>query len=1177
MKKMREKGLPFGKCLAILCLLFLLPSASPVQAATGGQELQRVTLSLQQAGIKELFAAIRRQTNYNFVYSDDQMDRLAPLTIRVENERVDRVLERVFSATPYTFTIEGNAIAIVARPEGAPQGQALASVSGKVTDAGGLPCPGVTVQVRGTSYGTVTNAGGEYVLRLLPQPNTVLSFSFIGMQTREIPYRGETVVDVVMQEEDVSLSDVVVIGYGTKSQRDVTSSVSSLKSEEMERYNNGTFSFDNLIGGAIKGVRVIQGSGKPGDGASINVRGITSPISNQGSYGINEPLYVIDGMPFFLSKSPDAINPLLTLSPGDIESIDVLKDAAATAIYGSRGANGVIIVNTKKGRRNEQVRISAGYTLSVGNPIKKYKPLNTQEFKSLTDRIIRNTLDAVERGQMDPWMVSSIPGMYDDPVFGTPNFGVTMDFDEYYNPVYTYQLNEEAFGDADTDWVKETANKNALTHQYNVGLRGGSERTNYHFSFYGVNQEGLYIQEKLERYGARLSLDSDISWRLKGGAALSYTYSKRNLGEDYSYMGATKEWIARPDVPVYNSEGEYAQIDGSTIYGFPVNLGNPVALRQRDNTSKGVQFMGSGYFALQLIKDLTLRGEINISRFETEGGMFTPTFAQDDYSFYGIPVEASLQASGSMETNTSVNFRADYSRTFGLHKASGMIGVSWDRTFRESSGISYYDFPDDYILTNISSAARAEYYSGTKSESGLNSVYGRLSYSYAGRYLAEANFRADESSKFGPGNRWGLFPSLSVGWRISDESFLREVKAVNDLKLRLSVGSTGSTNVADFAFKQFFSRSSTSLYGGNAAIVLSSQYPNRDIKWEMTTEFNAGLDFSLFTYRLYGSLDVYSRKTKGALAPAPVPKETGATTSFSNLMDLSNRGMELEIGGDLIRTDQVSWMAKLNIAFNRNKLEKLNDANISSYQISYYKEGEPIGILIGYKVEKIFETDEEVALLNAQAAERNPDASYYQNASTGAGDFKYRDLNGDGYITADDREVIASPEAKFFGGFSSAVTWRGWSLSCGMQFSQGTKAELSELSTGVYGTLGQSVYRDLYEKSWTPDNRDARYARLVAYDPSSNSRRSDRYIHNSSYLRLKNLTLSYTLPAVFLERVNIRHAQVFVSGSNLFTWTKWPGLDPELVSTSRGVLGQTVNEDIYPLSKTFSLGVRLEF
>ena len=1161
------------KLFAIFMLVFTLGSHASVFS-----QKQLVTLNLKHCDINTLFQEIWKQTGLRFIYNEKDVADLQLTDIKANQQQVDEILTTIFRDSPYQCSFESDVIYVVPRTAIPQEKKEMIKLSGNITDKNGNPMPGVTVFLGDSSIGTSSDINGNYQLSLVKGTLFDIIYSFIGMKKVVYPFTAnqDTRHNVVMEEDNVELQDVVVIGYGTKSKRDVTSSVSSVSAEDMEKFNNGTTTFDNLLGGAIKGVLVQQSSGKPGAASTINVRGITSPVSGS----TNEPLYVIDGVPFFLDKNADALNPLLTISPNDIQSIDVLKDAAATSIYGSRGANGVIIVNTKNGRRNQKIRINAGYTLSIGNPVKKYKPLNTSEYKNLQDEIIKTTINAIHNGEVLLNQYVDSPGFGEEWRTGATNLGPHWDFDAEDKPIDVHYngLNEEAFGTANTDWVKETQNKNAITHQYNVGIRGGSEKTNYSFSFNAINQDGTYINEKMERYGARLSLDSDISQRFKAGGSLNYSYSKRKLGNDLSYMGFTQDWLFRPDVPVKNEDGSWGTGDGSLIYYSPSDLANPVAARYKRNQNQSSQFMGSSYLEYKILDGLKIRGDINLSVFNTHDNMFYPTYASDDYlTALGGEPEASLDDSHAQVANSSVNLRADYDLKKGKHQASFMVGYAWDRTFSESSSNNYYGFPDDDILTNISSAARCDYYSGGRNRSGLNSVYARASYNYDERYLAEVNFRSDASSKFGPGNKRGYFPALSLGWRMSQEHFMEKATFLNDLKLRFSVGQTGSTNVDDFTYRQFFTRSSSVNYEGQPGIIPSETFPNNNIKWEMTTEYNGGIDFSFFGYRLFGSIDAYYRFTDGALSPSPMPYETGATTFFSNLMDLSNKGVEFEIGGHIIQNDQITWTSKFNLSFNRNKVESLNNANLNSYQLDAYVEGKPAGVLKGYVVDKIFQDEAEIASLNEQAHFMNPDVVYYQEASTGVGDYKFKDLNHDGKITSDDRVILATPEPKFFGGFFNSVNYKNFNLSLVFQFSKGTKSVLDQLSSDAYGMLGQSIYRKMYGNTWTPEHTNARYARLLSGDPSKNSRLSDRYVFETSYLRLKNISVSYSIPQNILKKLNIQSALIFANISNIWTLTSWPGLDPEVLNTSTGLAGYTYNKDPYPLSKTFSVGVKLEF
>lgn len=1046
-------------------------------------------------------------------------------------------------------------------------------IKGRVTDRSGEALPGASILVEGTSTGTVTDVNGNYFLQFVPRDNQKLIVSYVGYQTKTVVYKGERIVDVVLDMGDISLDDVVVIGYGSKQRKSLTSSVVSMREADVDRLASTATTMDNLLGGTMKGVLATTSSGEPGAALRINVRGITSPYPKKGGGTSNVPLYVIDGVPMFMEDT--ALNPLLGISPNDIESIDVLKDASATAIYGSRGANGVIIVNTKNGRKGEKMNIEAGYTFSVSNAVKDYDRLNTEEFKNLQAEILSNTARAANQGfsiAYDPMM--GMMGMADYTLlplmrkFG--NFSVGAD-----GTLAFEGIDPALYGVADTDWTRQVRNKNAATHQYNVAVRGGSERTNYSFSFNGINQEGLLINDRMERYGARLSMDTEINNCVSFGSALNYSYSNRKSGSNMDVLGYDNNtWQTRPDLTVRDGAGRYSLVDAAGIYGSEgVYQPNPVAKLQRKATYVNDQFLGNAYIEVKPLSGLTLRGDFNVARYAFKTDYFTPLVAMERQGYSPdmlFDAKSILTSSRSTVTTTSINLRADYKKKFGLHNAGVMAGYGADRYWSELHAMSYAGFPNDCYLDNPASAADVTGYTDTYSKSGLNSLYGRLSYDYDARYLVEVSMRADASSKFGPDNRWGVFPAVSLGWRINNEAFLKDVSWIDDLKLRLSWGKTGSTNVADFAYTQLFNGGK--LYGGQSAVTLEDTFPNVEIGWEMTTEYNLGLDFAFFGGKLDGSIDLYHRYTDGALAPAPIGLEFGIPTYYSNIIDLLNRGVEFAVGGDVVRTRQFTWNSRFNIATNRSKIDRLNGAALDMFSQDKYPEGKPVGTVMGYKVDGIYQNWDQIDELNAKA-----DANFniYQ-AGVSPGDYRMADTDGNGYISEADRVPIANPEPECFGGWTNTFTYKNLSLSALFQYQCGGEGVYMTLNESASGALGQSVLRELYGNTWTPERPDARYAQLV-FMPTNydNTSVNDRYVFSTAYLRLKNITLSYALPVSWTQRWGVADASLFCTATNLFTVTSWPGLDPEMLST--GYLGNTESRDLYPMSRSFSLGVKISF
>lgn len=856
------------------------------------------------------------------------------------------------------------------------------------------------------------------------------------------------------------------------------------------------------------------------------------------------------------------INPLINISPNDIESIDVLKDAAATAIYGSRGANGVVIVKTKNGKRNEKTKVDFGYTFSFSNPIKNYKPLNISEYKNVQDEILRNTIDGMNDG-------SSIVGMYGFDYILNQYGNVSLNEE---TGLYTYNgLNESLYGKDNVNWADEVINKNAPTHQYNVAVRGGSNKTNYSFSFNGMNQEGLLLNDRMERYGARLSIDSEINKYITVGGVLDYTYSSRKSGSNDPALGYDNDgWMTRPDLAVRDADGNFQRVDKFGLYTDTYNDANAVAKLQRKTKYENDQFSGNAYIDIKPVKGLTLHADANISRFIFSNSYFSPKITLPEQ--LGMEPTSTLAESNYRNTNTSINFRADYKFTLTeAHRFDVMAGYSADRYWSKEHDQAYSGFPNDDVLNNASSATTVNKPTETYSKSGLNSIYGRLSYDFLSRYLLDFSLRSDESSKFGPGNKRGTFPAVSLAWRINQEPFLESVRDIDDLKFRLSWGKTGSTNVSDFSYIQYFNGNQ---YGGQSGLTLASTYPNKNIKWEMTTEYNAGVDFTLFNGRLTGSFDIYHRKTDGALAPAPIALEFGIGTYYSNILDLTNNGFEFSIGGDVVRTKDFTYNTMLSISSNRNKISKLNGSTLDMMHQDLYMEGHAMGTVKGYKVAGIYQSQDQISKLNEQAMDKGYD--FYQDGAA-VGDYMFVDTNGDGYISEADRTAIANPEPKVFGGWSNTLSYKNFTLSMLFQYQFGGDAYYSTMQESASGAIGMSILREMYGNTWTPDRTDAKYAKLM-WMPSvyTNTQANDRYVYSNSYFRLRNITLSYTFEPAWLERLHVSGASVFFTATNLFTITDWPGLDPDMAATN-AFTKTTETKDVYPMSRSFSFGLKLQF
>lgn len=1102
----------------------------------------------------QVFNLIRQQTKYRFAYRYDMFASLPDVKLEKGTITIENLLRKTLSAGNFQYEESAdNTIIIKEVPVNTAQKTVAIEITGRVTDNNGVPLPGVNVISEMNSARTttlvVTDFNGKYSISV-PNEQTVLMFYFMGFESQKITVGNKKVIDVTLKPSVSKLDEVVLIGYGQQKSTNVTGAVSSVKMTDFVQQSNGVAGFDRALGGLIKGVQVSQNSGRPGSPVMINIRGITSPLSGS----LNQPLYVIDGVPFNVDGMPGTYdggsNPLLTLNPNDIESINILKDAAATSIYGSRGANGVIIVTSKKGKKGKPVT-NVNYSTFFATPINTVRSLNTAEYKDFYNRILS----------------SSTMSPYD---MGMLNFA-NMDFSK--NPPTYLGLNEKAFGKEDINWNDKVFRDMALTQQANINFSGGSDMTNYIFGLSAIDQEGLIVNDNYNQYNTRFHIDSKLSKYVKVGGTMNGGYNRSKSGETSTRTNAgvnTAAVQARPDQPYLDAQGNLIPWSDYT-YGFETFTPNPLQTLNNKNIRNSYNFIGNSYIEVTPISNLTLKADVNSALFINQNSIFSPKSTMVNFGYANKSTLTDLE---NVNSNLTTNLTANYDFKIKDNNFGFLVGYSWDRTKYRDKRNAYSGFPDDEVLINASSAERVTSYSDQTVESGINSLFSRLTYNYKDKYNLTVNFRTDASSKFGPDNKRGYFPSVSGTWNLAKENFLADNDYINKLQLRGSIGKVGSTNVANFSYLQFFSTSSSNLYGGSTAVVASSTLPNQNIGWETTKEYNLGLDFSVIKDRIKGSFDYYNRSTTGALAQTPVPLELGPSQYYSNLMDVSNKGIEISLGADIIKTQDFLWNFNINWSLNRNILEKLNSATISSNIADNYTVGKPVGTLTGYKVVKIIQTQEELNKLNAGA----PDG-VYSRASLSVGDYMFEDINGDGKITSLDRTVIGTMQPDYFGGFSNVLTYKGLSLSSLFQYSVGAQAYWDMLLFQGGNYLGQNVVAEYGNNTWSPTNTDARFAKPTYQDPSGNSRSSDRQMYSTSYLRLKSIQLTYQLPKQIIDNLHLSSGNVFVSGTNLWTLTKWPGSDPESYGESGlpSITGRTRNNDPYPLAKAISVGFNLQF
>jgi TonB-dependent starch-binding outer membrane protein SusC len=995
--------------------------------------------------------------------------------------------------------------------------QETGTVMGLVTSQEtGQPVQGAQVRVVGTNLGTLTNAQGRFMIANVPQGPQAVQVVFIGYRqvTREVtvgPSPAE--LNIQLETDVLGLDELVVVGYGVERRRAVTGAVGSMRSAVIEDLPTPTI--DNALQGRLAGVMVTQNSGNPGSAITVRVRGSSSISAG------NQPLYVIDGLPLnqgnfsLLGYGGQQIDALADLNPDEIESIEVLKDASAAAIYGSRASNGVILITTRRGLTDRaEVNINSYY--GTQSDWRRVPMLNTPQY-----------IEVYNDGLMNRFGIS----------VGCDGDGADIEYDCAVN----------------TDWLDQMF-RSAPIYNVDGSVRGGTERTRYYVSGSAFNQDGIVRGFGYERLAGRLNLDYIPFDRLTLGTnlGLSHGLTTRSQGDNTIY-GPFANAIANPPVdPVFDEDapGGYAQ----TLYANPVGLS-----MENGGTEKTVRILGNTFANYQFLPWLSGRASVGIDQYTLHSRR------------YDSPVIGPYTGSGgagwsanSYVTKATYEGTLNFNRAFGpVHNLSGVVGTSYEDNQEEYNWVQGQGFPTE-AFRYITSAAQITGGSSSLTTWSLMSFFGRATYSFDDRYVATFNLRTDGSSRFGEENRYGTFPSASFLWRVSDETFMDAQPIFSELALRVSYGRTGNQ-------QQIGNYAARGLFGGgfnylDVPGIAPTQLANPSLKWETTDQFNVGADMAFLNNRLALNLDYYQKNTDDLLVARPVPRTTGFTSIWSNVGSMRNTGIEATARAIWAQAPAggFNWTTDFNISRNRNEVTALlNDEPIMSGFASRVEVGQPLGAFYGYVMDGIFQSQEEV---NAHA---------FQTAGTRAGDVRFKDLNGDGVINADDRAIIGSPWPDFEGGLTNNFAFRGVDLSAFLQFSYG-----NDIYNGIrtyadqFGSFWDNHTTRALDR-WTPDNPSNTEPRAVWGDPNSNTRTSSRFIEDGSYTRLKNVVLGYTLPAEMAQRTGFRRVRAYVQGQNLITWTNYTGFDPEV--NYAGNTSVTRGTDFYtlPQARTVTFGFNL--
>lgn len=989
----------------------------------------------------------------------------------------------------------------------------------------GLPMPGVTVLVKGTNRGTTTNADGEYSIQV-PSGNDILVFSFVGFVTKEVQIDGRTTIDVELQTDVQQLSDVVVVGYGSQIREQLTGNVAEVSSEKLE--NVPVTSFESAIQGRASGVYVQQNNGKTGQGISIRIRGSSSVTAN------NQPLYVVDGIPVTSddqSITSAANNPLSDLNFNDVENITVLKDASAAAIYGSRASNGVVLITTKSGQAGD-TKFSLSTSTGFSEPTDKKEWLNGPEYLEVFDEaFVRSPLNTT--------------GDINGTVFGFTRDGLYDLFLPEWDP------------NNDTEW-QDLAFQDAVINKFDLSASGGTERTQFFVSGSLLDQDGILIDDYFQRLGGRLNLDHKANDNISIGMNLSLSRTVNDrLSTDNAFSTPVQLVAQSPLQPAFNDEGE--PFDNTLYFN---------GLLYRDGSSFSTtrfRSLGNLFAEYNVTPNLSVRTELGVDVLnQNEERWFGASVSRNTGEPNGLGQSRWVQV-----VNYTTNTYANYQGTFADdHSVSATAGISFNQTDRSQSFVQGRNFPNSNFRTLLSAA---EINGGNSTLTNYNflSYFARSNYSWKDKWLFTASGRIDGSSRFGEDNRYGFFPAVSAGWILTEEDFLDSSESLSFLKLRASVGITGNAEIENFPALGLVDGGGA--YSGFSGIT-PSQLANPDLKWEETTQYNFGLDFGLYEDRITGEVDYYIKKTNDLLLNVNVPGTSGFLSQTQNVGELENKGIEFFINTYNF-VGEFSWSTSFNLSANTNKITDLAGQVIEGGFINRAVEGEAIGVFFQREFAGADPDDgDAVYYLNREPSQAElDDGSVYMNE----GRF------GDRYITDQygiaERVVIGNPNPDFIGGISNTFSYKGFDLDVLFQFVYG-----NEIYNG--GGTFQSASANFYDNQtadqlnrWQEpgDITDVPELRLFG---GNGDGESSRYISDGSYLRLKNLTLGYTLPTELSDRLSLDRLRIYATGVNLLTFTDYDGWDPEVnTDFTAGNIGLGTDFYAAPQARTITLGVNIDF
>ncbi|MCE6991985.1 TonB-dependent receptor [Dyadobacter sp. CY323] len=1038
------------------------------------------------------------------------------------------------------------------------QGSGRQEIRGVITTAEDKqPLIGATIAEKGGSNGTTSDANGNYQLTVSSGATIVISF--IGYLPQELVVGSQSVVNVALKADEQQLQDVVVVGYGTQRKKDVTGSIVTISAKDMVPVPAAN-SFDQMLQGKVAGVQITQTSGAPGGNVNVLIRGVNSIT------GGNQPLYVVDGFAIgsggggsnvsnYASDSYSAngivgasavnrVNPLSTINPSDIESIQVLKDASATAIYGSRGANGVVIINTKRGTRGRS-NISFEHSTGLQQLAKKMDLMTPRQYAEF-----------VAEGRDNAWVFAG--GNASDP-------NEKRGTGQYVKPAFR-NLDQFADNGYGTDW-QDLIFRSSVVQNYQLSATGNKGDMRYFVSGGYLDQDGIIIGSKFKKFNMRTNLDVNLTPRLKLGTSFSGTYSFGDFARAEGHLqhrGLISAAVAAdPTIPVYDDKGGYYS-EFSATTGIPVEH----VLLINDEFSdkrKNANIFTNNYLEYEIANGLIFKTTIGINYSSNQTRLWKS-------SKIGVATSRTGAAVAGVTKINSINWlnenTLNYRKKVGeKHDFDALIGFSSQKNTDDVLQAGATDFPSDdvhYLAAGIVTTG-TDY----MSQWSMLSWFARLNYSYADKYLLTATMRQDGSSRFGSKNKWGAFPSVSLAYRIAEEEFLKNSTTISDLKIRASYGVSGNNLIGNYASLGLLGISPMVSNGTNISGISPSSLANDILSWEKSFQTNVGVDLALFKNRITFTVDAYRTHKKDLLLSVALPAASGFTSSVQNVGELENKGIEFSLNTENIAKGDFRWTSDVNLSINRNKVLKLNTEsariNTSAYQVA--EVGQPIASFRLLNILGIFQTAEEV--------KTNP----IQHPRVQPGDYRFQDADGSGTITQADRMIVGNPWPKFTWGMGHRFSYKNLALSVNIYGSQGNEMYFQGGEVSLNGAGVQNQLAMMADRWKSPENPGAGLmARAIRNDYAFGfSSGTTKYMFDGSFIRIRNVNLAYTFPRTLTEKIKLQGLSLYGDVTNLFTFTDYPGYDPE-GSTGGDNIGQTgVDFFSYPNPRTYTIGLRASF